>query len=522
MVCRSTFVLYRTVVIHDKEFDNSVTLNFELWSERPEVDATVDDIFDEFITRKWIKREHGRMKACLKVILLNLFTCYLSDPTRYVRYSRSHRSWLRQYNCLELSADQVSKSVDRLKMLGYVDDTPGEWTPDEKNRRQSRMRATATLIERIKEFQVSPLMVSLHPEAETIILKDENKKRITYQETDETRRMKAEMQIINDLLSKTLISLYLSDDDLQRLQERMRDGKEPSPDDHRYEGTDEDENVMDEAPRSAIDFTKKSLKRVFNNGDFCQGGRLYGGFWQAIPKEHRKYIRINHMNTKEVDFSAMHINLIYWLKGLPVPEGDPYTLEGFPKETRDVVKACLLTIINAENWKKAMGSIKERIRGYKLRTVTVNGEKEKVKKPFHKKDLIILPPGVKKIEEIIAAFEKKHEAIRDWFFTGRGVKLQYRDSQIAVEILIMLAKQGVPCLPLHDSFIVSEPQAQGLQGIMMEAFNKVTGRFPKVDTKYSLTDENIKRGEVVMEEHYQCVARPVPWTQDKNHAAIRS
>lgn len=489
--------------IHDHEFDNAVPLNIEIWSDWPEVDAAIDAIFDEFVTHKWIQREHDRMKTCLKVILLHLYTCHLSDPTRYVRYSRSHRSWLRQYNCLELSADQVSKTVDRLKMLKHVDDTHGEWTPDDKNRRQSRMRATATLIERIKEFQVSPLMVSLHPEAETIILKDKNKKRIEHQSTDETRRMGAEMQTINDLLSKTFINLYMSDNDLQRLQERMRDGKEPSPDDHRYEGTDEDENVMDEAPRGAIDFTKKSLKRIFNNGSLRQGGRLYGGFWQAIPREHRKYIRINHMNTIEVDFSSMHISLIYWLKGLPVPEDDLYTLGGFPEGTRDVVKKCLLTMINAKNRKKAMRSINERIRGYKIRAVTVNGKKVKVKKVFHEKDRIILPPGAKKIEGIIAAFEHKHEAIKDWFFTGRGVELQYWDSQIAVEILLTLAKQGVPCLPLHDSFIVSEPQAAGLRGVMSEAFHKVTGRYPRVDAKDSLTDENIGRGEEAMEEHYR-------------------
>jgi hypothetical protein len=483
------------------EFENARPLNIQLWSDRPEVDAAVDAIFAE----GGIRREHDRMKICLKVILLNLFTCYHSDPTRYIRYSRGHRTWLTRYNCLDLSAEQVKNAADRLIKLEYMTGILGKWSPDEKNRRQSRMRATEKLITRMKEFQVLPLMISLHPNAETIILKDEKKKIKEYEETEETHRMRAEIQTINDLLSNTLINLYMSDSDLHKLQERMRDGKEPEPQEHLLDGPDESEDEVEETPRGAIDFTMKSLMRVFNNSSFRHGGRLYGAWWQGVPnksRKFRKFIRINNMNTVEVDFSAIHINLIYWLNGLTVPEGDLYTLDDFPGETRDVVKRSLLTLINADSKRQGMRSIREHINGVKVRTKFVNGKKKQEEKVIHKNDRIILPPGIK-IEKIIKAFEKKHEAIKNWFFTGKGVELQYWDSQIAVEILLTLVKEGVPCLPLHDSFIVSEPQENGLRGVMSKAFHKVTGRYPKMDAKDSLTEENKERGEKAMEEHYQ-------------------
>lgn len=118
--------------------------------------------------------------------------------------------------------------------------------------------------------------------------------------------------------------------------------------------------------------------------------------------------------------------------------------------------------------------------------------------------MIILPDGISKVETIIDAFEHKHEQIKSWFFSGKGTTLQYWDSQIAVEILLMLAKKNIPALPLHDSFMVEEPYKPKLQRIMIEAYYKITGRYPNVDAKYSLSDENRDvRGQEEMEAHYQ-------------------
>lgn len=481
------------------EYENARPLNLQQWSDRPEVDAAIDAIYGEYSAEGFIQRDRNQ-RTCLKVILLNLYACYASDPTRYIRYSRSNRSWVKRYNVLNLSAEQVRIMVDRLEECGYVTDKLGEWKFYEKDRRQSRMRATEKLISRFNTAEVSPLMVVQHQQAETVILKDRQKKLIEYDETDETRTMRAQMMTINGILSKTLINMYMSDETLTDLNHRLLAGKLPWRNGYLPDLEDEEE---DDDMRQVIDFTKKSLSRVFNNGSFRHGGRLYGGWWQGVPQRYRKYIRINRMNTVEVDFSAMHINLIYWLQGIEVPDGDLYTLEGFPEETRQVVKQCLLTLINAKTKEKGMSSIREHISGVKVRMKRGNGKKEKVERKIHNDDRIILPPGIK-IEEIIAAFEEKHAAIsKDWFFSGKGVELQYWDSQIATEILLVLAKEGVPALPLHDSFIVSFPQKLGLRRVMAEAFYKVTGCYPKMDAKDGLIDENKKRGKEAMEVEYQ-------------------
>ena len=94
---------------------------------------------------------------------------------------------------------------------------------------------------------------------------------IEYEDTDETYRMREELKIINDLLAKTLINLYMSDADLSKLNQRMRSGEievaDLHPDDVVY-----DLETTDEEPRGAIDFTLKTLRRTFNNGRFDEGG----------------------------------------------------------------------------------------------------------------------------------------------------------------------------------------------------------------------------------------------------------
>lgn len=482
------------------EYDNARPLNLQQWSKHPEVDAVVDAIFEECRTLGVIIRERNQ-RTCLKVVLLNLYVCHKSDPSRYVRYSRSHRTWKRKYNQLELSPDQLRHVVDWLIELGYIEPLSAKNAIAKQDRRQSRMRATKRLIDRFDELQVAPLMVIRHEEAETIILKDSKKKLIEYQDTDETHRMREEMKFINELLAKTLINLYMPDDDLRKLNDRMRTGEIEYAEAH-PEDTTEDQESTDEEPRGAIDFTLKTLRRVFNNGQFDQGGRLYGGFWQSLPRESRKYIRINHMNTVEEDFSSMHINLAYWRQGIPVPVDDLYTLDGFPEGTRKVVKACLLTMINTKDQADAMRSIKARITGHRFAKKEIGGEKKTIKEIIQKKDRITLPPEVQ-IEDVIRAFELKHKAIGDWFFSGRGRELQYWDSVVAVRILLKLAAEGVPCLPLHDSFIVSEPNVRGLREIMREAFFEVTGRYPKMDAKPTLTEKNEELGKETMEAHYR-------------------
>ena len=192
--------------------------------------------------------------------------------------------------------------------------------------------------------------------------------------------------------------------------------------------------------KGTVDFSKKYVRRIFNNGSFKQGGRFYGGFWQNIPREYRKYIRINYKEIVELDYSGLHINMLYAMKKLPAPEGDVYHLDGYSNDYifREFVKRMLLVMVNASDRPAVRGVLFEDV--------------------YSKKDLELpVELGSTKAEvldPIMDAFENKHENIKGFFCTGKGIDLQYLDSQIAEKVMLHFSKMGYAILPLHDSFII--------------------------------------------------------------------
>ena len=453
------------------EFDNCRPLDLELSARTHEVDQAVDAIYQQTLSNRSALRLHPeREKKYLKMLVSNLFATYETDPSMYVRYSRNNSSYrITRYNSLAIHRDLLVKTADLLVESGYATPKIGVHAIH----KQSRIRATEKLISLLRQYNILRPMVQQMADSETVRLRNAEKALIDYVDTPETVQMRENMRIINLLLEDTLVNLYLPDREIKQMITEIRQK--------------EDEGSQD---FTGLDFYRKRLFRVFNNGDtsFRQGGRFYGGFWQGIPSHYRKYLRIDNMNTVEIDYSAIHLRLAYWDAGLSLPAEDPYTLEGFPQETRNFLKPALLTMLNAANRRAAISSIKRRIK---------SGSKKKSKKTLP------LPPEVERVDDIIEAFEAKHAPIKDYLYSGKGIFLQYWDSWIAEKVMVALAQKRVATLPLHDSFITAAPNARLLQNAMSSAFTDLTGWKPKMDVKKSLEDLNKELGETTMWQHYE-------------------
>ncbi len=183
--------------------------------------------------------------------------------------------------------------------------------------------------------------------------------------------------------------------------------------------------------------------RVFNE-EFWLGGRFYGHWLQSVPSHLRKYATINGNRTVALDFSSLHIYICYAKKGIRPQKGDLYKLNvrGF---NRDIAKKVCLIAINARDRGAAFGALKAESddRGWNLTPYQIN--------------------------RYIDAFAKKHEPISDYFFSGSGTAAQFIDSQIAQHILLNLMGQSVPCIPIHDGFIVEEQHEDKLADAMDDA-----------------------------------------------------
>jgi hypothetical protein len=251
--------------------------------------------------------------------------------------------------------------------------------------------------------------------------------KLAYPVTPETQKMVKDVSDINKLLAKTWIDLDLTETQWDELSKRLAEHKKKD-------------------KPSFIRYTDRRLYRVFNDTNFTTGGRYYGGWWQTIPNDKakgtafRRHLVINGKATVEVDFSGLHPSILYAKEGLELPD-DPYTSILGPKY-RDISKRIFNALINApKDMKSAPRRLKFRFDDQPL---TWN--------------------------EIKARIYELHAPIRHYFCTGAGMWLMREDSELATGVMHHFAEHGVPCLPVHDSFLVHHGYEDELRAKMNELF----------------------------------------------------
>lgn len=199
------------------------------------------------------------------------------------------------------------------------------------------------------------------------------------------------------------------------------------------------------------------LHRVFNNGSFDDGGRFYGAFHIGTNKDWRKrYILINGSPTVELDYSAHHIRILYHLEGIDYDD-DPYDILCKKPEERKIYKKILLTAINADS---EIATIKSFIR-------EARNDQE-----------ISCPLTHGYVGGLIANFKNVHKPIAKHICSGIGVRLMNIDSRITEAILMRMTRGNIPCLPVHDSYIVPVEHKDILNLVMIEEYKKIMGGLP--------------------------------------------
>ena len=186
------------------------------------------------------------------------------------------------------------------------------------------------------------------------------------------------------------------------------------------------------------------LHRVFNNGTLEEGGRLFGGFWQQIPKEWRRSIHIEGQPTVELDYSAIAISCVYALEGIQL-EGDPYDI-GLPNVPRSHRKEALNSILNAKS-------------------INITAPKQYETSVF----------GIE-WRDLLRLMMKAHPRIAHHFLTGVGLRLQRIESDIALDVVEHFTSKEVACLPIHDSFRVQVGYRQELEAVMRCVYQKRMGK----------------------------------------------
>ncbi len=329
--------------------------------------------------------------------------------------------------------------LDLMEILGYVQMTNrGHYSRETGEGDQTRYRPTDAFL---KYFEVVssilPKQLVGHEDTDPIVLQKKIKRKVTdsdgvvitipekkklpYEDTPQIISWRDNLTIINDCIKHHWADLYLTDEHWTVLNTQLLKDK-----DHDY---------------SPIQLHRATLRRIFNSISFDEGGRFYGAWWHNIPSAYRAFITIDGKFTDEFDYGRIHPTILYADKGI-VLEEDAYDI-GIGEEHRDIVKQSFNAMVQA---------------------------KSKLTTPPKKVDWQSTGRTWKELRQLIL---DKHEPIKDSFFCGAGNKLQFRDSLLAEQIMLRFAKQDIPVLPVHDSFIIIRGLYSELVNVMHEEFEKM-------------------------------------------------
>ena len=79
----------------------------------------------------------------------------------------------------------------------------------------------------------------------------------------------------------------------------------------------------------------------------------------------------------------------------------------------------------------------------------------------------------------------------------KGNKLQFEDSQLAEKVMLHFAKQDIPVLPVHDSFIIIRGLWHELLRVMKDEFEKEYHVPITIGAKEFMVGNELKEGDLV-------------------------
>ena len=320
------------------------------------------------------------------------------------------------------------RMLDALCDLGFAKETKGKFSGFPGQSKRTTVRAGPKLIELIKKHNVTLEDLDAGQGHETIILSRRKRghwdegERIDYEDTEITRRFRDELHSINAWLAKAAITF--------------------------------DAN----ASGHAVNVHARQLRRQFTLGRFDRGGRLFGGFWENLPKPVRvQGIRIDGERVIGLDYSQTNPLLAYHVAEAEPSPGDAYALPGL-ENYRDGVKK----VFNAMLFKHPVDSLPKGSRNLFPRRVSC--------------------------EDVTEAILKGHPMLKGVLSNPEtGHQLQFLESEIMMRVLRQCQKRNIIALPVFDCVVIKASAESVVREIMRREFKAVAGLEVTVNRELSLS-----------------------------------
>lgn len=358
-----------------------------------------------------IKYKKELFQNDFNVLMANLY----KTNRKSLAISLNSNDW-KQNRYKKISYNNIIEILQQLNDQKYINMKTGiQDNVNQQNNRVTRIWATDKLLEHLPRVPDGVL----YKPVELVILRDDKKNLIDYSDTRETWRIRDILKQVNE----TNINA-----DIRYNKDRL--------------------DVY--------------LVAIFRN-KFTLYGRLHTRgcrHYQGLSGDERQEITINGKSVVELDFKALHPYLLYAAEGIQYV-GDPYSIIQPNPLARTFLKQILLFMLNSKEQNQAVKAA-----NYWL-----------FKNPDSKIQLEEIGINNTQIIPLINKFISAHNRIAHYFFTGKetGMKIMNKDSKIALDVINHFAKQMIPILSVHDSFIVEKQYKDELMIIMKNTYRKHTG-----------------------------------------------
>ena len=200
----------------------------------------------------------------------------------------------------------------------------------------------------------------------------------------------------------------------------------------------------------------RSYQARRGNNLFQFGGRC-GGYWVNIKRSERPNIRINNKPTVSCDYPFSQTNILYhqvtgqWKDA----KEDAYALKGIDNKYRPIIKK-ITNIMYNTSWQGVANSVRKY---YK--------EKEPELVPLL--DELLTNNTYMDIKEKIIT---KHKPINHLFCLGAdfGQVYAFIETNNVYEVAVEACRRGIPCLTVHDEFIVPKEDEEAMWELMYSTY----------------------------------------------------
>lgn len=377
-----------------------------------------DIVVKRDVSEKVKALEHKEYNT-LACIIYNLISCIRKN--RKLVYSRNTAEKCK--NKKKISVYKVKKVVDWLEQQEYIVNFIAPPNRDKDERKVSYIVPTLKFVEEFCDSTEVQRMAELaYQEAYAYIeLRNEDKEPIPFRNTKQTQRLEEVVKKINLL------------NDICTVRDKFG-------------------NVLN-----------NFYCRVFNN-DFGHGGRFYRADVLRLPHSEgrlgRYDITINGNPVVEIDYGNLHFRIAAVRERINLDNvsSDVYMgiLEPHEKtdSNRAIVKLGVNIMFNSIDDDAAIGAIQMEM-NFKYK-----GD-----------ETLTLKTGTEVFNRIKVAYPQFESLFCNG--DGYGSVLQNYDSELAACVLDVMASKSIPCLPIHDSFIVERQYQRILESAMGGCFRKL-------------------------------------------------